>query len=250
MIQPFTEQEPLTRPSHLSSSLKCLLKSIERFPTPASYYHAAIALSRPGVECDIPRSIDFARKAVVAEPRELRFWHLLALLEGKAGEWKKAKGVLKAAAEKAEHIEEELREEEKRVNGIQSRDFADGDGCTISGRQSRETDRALNANDAPAANGHENNTSERLPPLLSSDESTLPKSGSLLLPLPDHPPPSPKDLFEHALQLRMTELSLTELLMGPDGAELQWPNVFAWFAERTDLSAQNSELSDVLTPYA
>ena len=40
--------------------------------------------------------------------KELRYWHLLALLTAKAGEWKKAKGVLELADGIAEDMEARL----------------------------------------------------------------------------------------------------------------------------------------------
>jgi hypothetical protein len=54
----------------------------------------------------------------------------------------------------------------------------------------------------------------------------------MLLPIPDHPRPSKEDLFEHGLHLRMTLLSLIELMDGAEIASVKWVDVFAWFAER------------------
>jgi hypothetical protein len=39
-------------------------------------------------------------------------------------------------------------------------------------------------------------------------------------------------LFEHGLHLRMTLLSLIELMDGAEIASVKWVDVFAWFAER------------------
>ena len=68
--------------------------------------------------------------------------------------------------------------------------------------------------------------------ILDADSHTLPLAAELLQPLPDHPPPSVTERFEHALQLRMTQLALTELIEGPEGTEEKWIEVFHWFAKR------------------
>ena len=68
--------------------------------------------------------------------------------------------------------------------------------------------------------------------ILDPNSHTLPPAAELLQPLPDHPPPSATERFEHALQLRMTQLALTELIEGPEGTEEKWIDVFQWFAKR------------------
>ncbi len=147
--------------------------------------------------------------------------------------------MLEAAAEIAESVEEELREEERKTNGIHAKDFA-GSDLGPSSRPHSTVVEHVNGNTSAHGNG-DAHPSPPLSPLIPPAENSLPKAVLLMKPPPDHPPPSQRELFEHALQLRMTELVLAELLAGPDGAELHWPSVFAWFADRRDTSAQGRE---------
>ncbi|KAG6840608.1 hypothetical protein C0991_005556 [Blastosporella zonata] len=52
----------------------------------------------------------------------------------------------------------------------------------------------------------------------------------ILAPTQDHPPLSKEDLFEYALQLRMTQGVLAEVIDGAEGAEEKWLEVFSWVA--------------------
>ena len=70
--------------------------------------------------------------------------------------------------------------------------------------------------------------------LLTRDATGIPTAASLLRPLPDHPPPSHRELFEHALQLRMTQLALIEHAEGPEGAAEKWLEVFSWVATQRE----------------
>ena len=83
-----------------------------------------------------------------------------------------------------------------------------------------------------AASTHTERPHERLTVLDDGQLNMLPPAAELLQPLPDHPPPSATEHFEHALQLRMTQLALTELIEGPEITEERWLEVFQWFATR------------------
>ncbi|KAF9478780.1 TPR-like protein [Pholiota conissans] len=48
----------------------------------------------------------------------------------------------------------------------------------------------------------------------------------------DQYPPAPTVLFERHLQLRMTQVTLMEVMNGPEGAEEGWLEVFAWIADK------------------
>jgi len=95
--------------------------------------------------------------------------------------------------------------------------------------------------DAP---GTPNGKIEGLPPmdvplmppvtLLSRDATGIPTAASLLKPIPDHPPPSHWELFEQALQLRMTQLALVEHVEGAEGAAEKWLEVFSWVATQKE----------------
>ncbi|CAK5278256.1 unnamed protein product [Mycena citricolor] len=71
--------------------------------------------------------------------------------------------------------------------------------------------------------------------MLLMDEMGVPPSDGLLMAVQDHPPASRAEMFEHALQLRMTHAVLTERVEGPEGAESKWLEVFQWIAEQRGL---------------
>ena len=91
--------------------------------------------------------------------------------------------------------------------------------------------------------------------VLQASVSSLPPASDLfsyLRPLPtssptskypyqlsfDEYPPSPSQIFERHLQLRMTQVALMEVMEGPEGAEEGWLDVFSWVAN------QNTAQSD------
>lgn len=204
----------LTRPNRLSESLRLCGLAVEASPSAPAHYHLALALSRPGPSRNIPLAIEHARSAVEQDPREIRYWHLLGLLLVATDDWKKAKGVLEYGAGVGEDRSEE--EFPQTPNG-----------------------------DTP---GTPNGRIEGLPPtasplmptlglpstLLDQNATSIPAAASLLEPLPDHPPPSRREFFEQALQLRMTQLALTEHAEGPEGAAEKWLEVFAWIATQKE----------------
>jgi len=73
---------------------------------------------------------------------------------------------------------------------------------------------------------------------LSSTTPSLPLASTLLLtPPPSKYPPSPHELFESHLQLRMTQGALMEVVEGAEGAERLWLDVFGWVAEKRSAAA-------------
>lgn len=153
---------------------------------------------------------------------DVRHWHLLALLEAKLGEWKKARGVLEAALDIADDVEARVYAEEMRDSGIVTRDYQTS--ATTNGNSTHEA--------APLSSGATSRT------LIDSTDNQLPSAASLLRPLPDHPEPSHREIFEHALQLRMTYLALTELVEGPEAVEQCWLDVFEWYSQRRETNPQ------------
>jgi len=205
----------LNRPHQLSESLRLCALAVETFPTASAYYHLALALSRAGQSRNIPLAIEHARSAVEQDSREIRHWHLLGLLLVATDDWKKAKAVLEYGA----GISEERANDEgmpQTPNGDTTR--------TPNGRTEGlpPTDVPLMPTSFPSAT------------LLSRDATGIPPAASLLGPLPDHPPPSRRELFEQALQLRMTQLALTEHAEGPEGAVEKWLEVFSWVATQKE----------------
>jgi hypothetical protein len=205
----------LTRTYRLSESLRLCALAVEKFPSASAYYHLAIALSRAGPSRDIPLAIEHARSAVEQDSREIRHWHLLGLLLVATDDWKKAKAVLEYGAGVSEE---------------------------------RTGDEGLPQTPSGDTLGTPNGRIEGLPPtellspsalelpwtLLGRDATSIPAASSLLKPLPDHPPPSRRELFGQALQLRMTQLALVEHAEGPESAVEKWLEVFAWVATQNE----------------
>lgn len=139
--------------------------------------------------------------------------------------------MLEVAAEVAEDVEGNVQAEDLRANGVSVKDF----GAVHTESQSTASSPSITS----AVNGR---LSGNLPStLVPSLENHLPSAATLLHPIPDHPPPSQRELFEHALQLRMTHLALTEYVEGPESAGVRWLEAFEWYADRRDTSAHARE---------
>lgn len=206
---------------------------------------------------DIPSAILSARTAVEKHPTELRAWHLLGLLLTAQGDWNGAKAVLELGLGNSDSGEGLFDAPEEDAEN----DDADG-STTIDGLPTTDTavvrDFAIstdNPTDAPRSspvNGLEKHRSLTVPsglngtapstsrprsvlgtfePLLPS-HSDLPPSYTLLAAEPDTPRRTYTDRFEADLQLRATQLALNELVDGAETANVQWPDVFAFFSQR------------------
>ncbi|KIJ67164.1 hypothetical protein HYDPIDRAFT_25637 [Hydnomerulius pinastri MD-312] len=228
-VNVLTEQDPLTRPVQLSNALAQCSQSVEAFPTPAAHHQLALALAAPGPAQNLEEAVSSASAAVEGEPNEIRHWHLLALLLTAEGQWEKAKGVLEVGVGIGEiplddeepsdaDITQEKSEPEPRTNGVEARDF--------------EVEKGRANGSASNGNGHVADGTSVHEMVLDPDAVAIPPSATLLRPLPDHPSPSPRDVFEYALQLRLTQMALTEHVEGPEGAEGKWVDVYGWISER------------------
>ena len=211
----FAEQMSLTRPSRLSESLRLCTLAVETFPSAPAYYHLALALSRAGPSRNIPLAIEHARSAVEQDSSEIRHWHLLGLLLVATDDWKKAKAVLEYGAG--------VSEERAGDEGLPQTPNGDVPGTP------NEKIEGLPPTESPFIPGLESSST-----LLGRDATGIPAASSLLKPLPDHPPPSRRELFEQALQLRMTQLALVEHAEGPESAVEKWLEVFAWVASQQE----------------
>ena len=187
--------DPRSRPTHLADALVHLAAAVQTAPTPAGYYHLALAFARAGPQQDLDAAITCASAAVEGRGRDVRFWHLLGLVLSAQGRWKEARGVLEVGAEVGEEV------------------------------------------------GGEEEIPSKSPPLflLDKDSPSIPPSSTLLLPTPDYPTPSRQDTFEHAMQLRMTQLALAEFVEGAEGAGVRWVEVFGWVADRKGVVGEQRE---------
>lgn len=229
-----TEQDHLSRASRLANALSLLESSIQDQPSASAHFHIALALYRPVPARNLERAVENARTAVELEPDNIRYLHLLGLLLAASEDWRGAREVLEAGAT----LDDQAWQAEQGPSPA--------DDITDSGTIRKETDSATSIEKTDfAAHAHPHpeeqsleeasTITERAPErdaILDADSHTLPLAAELLQPLPDHPPPSETERFEHALQLRMTQLALTELIEGPEGTEEKWIEVFHWFAKR------------------
>ena len=180
--------------------------------------------------------------AVELEPDNIRYWHLLGLLLAASEDWHGAREVLEAGAtlgdqawvaELASHPDNDI-----------------PDSGTIGRRETSSTAGVSYASsthpELPSPASEEASTVTERPIerqiILDAHRQTLPPVAELLQPLPDYPPSSITERFEYALQLRMTQLALTELMEGPEETEEKWVEVFQWFAKRKGPEYQSREI--------
>ncbi|GLB40656.1 putative tetratricopeptide repeat [Lyophyllum shimeji] len=264
-----TEQDPRTRSARLETSHELFLRACSRPvaesdspPDPAALYHLALSFARAGPAHDLEQAILHAGRAVEGDPKEIRYWHLFGLLLAAAEKWSEAGDILERGAEVGEEgvgVDNEggdaaeasdmdtLQVPAAGVNGVEevrARDFgtAGKAGNTSESKASEntgsvDTHSRLDEPTKPTQNGQippsptplHASSSGRTPLL---DDRGIPPAAELLAPAQDHPRPSKQERFEHALQLRMTQGVLTEVVEGAEGAEEKWLEVFSWVAAR------------------
>lgn len=199
----FVEANPNTRPSRMQSALDHFQSAVQLDTESGDiYFHLAMALLHVGPARDIDGAVEAAKHAVELEPTEVRYWHLLGLALSANGENMQAREVLIIG------------------EGMEQT----GDSDTLAEATGTDTpDVNLDVRiESPSV----------VDSLLPVSAKRVPVPTAMLLPLPDHPPPSKHERFEHALQLRMTLMTLVELMDGGDSAAQKWVDAFAWFAER------------------
>ncbi|CDO73869.1 hypothetical protein BN946_scf185016.g26 [Trametes cinnabarina] len=235
VVMAYTEQDALTRTARFERSLALLQLSLESQATPSVHHHLALAYLRPGTSQDIQNAIIHVRAAVEGDPTEVRHWHLLGLLLTASGDWKAAKEVLEIGVGVGEADLSGEEEEEQTDGGAGN---GDADGVRV-----RDYGASDEQSEEHAPSEQPNGTKTTVAKVLNPDAVDLPPSSSLLQPLGDRPSPSRQDAFEHALQLRMTQLTLTELVEGPEGTGDKWVEVFQWFSEHRDVGVDDRRMS-------
>ncbi|RPD68271.1 hypothetical protein L226DRAFT_517343 [Lentinus tigrinus ALCF2SS1-7] len=221
-------------------SLELLKTSLEHNETASTHHHLALAYLRPGASQDLQSAIVHARATVEADPGEARHWHLLGLLLTASGDWRAAKWVLEMGASVSET---DLAEDDAEpVDGLPN------NGSDVDGVQAHD----YASPDAPETNGHANGNAvgdaasvgeRQSARLLERDATEVPPSAELLQPLGDRPPANRQEAFEHALELRTTQLVLSEHVEGPEGTCDKWVDVFQWFSERRGFAADDRRMS-------
>ncbi|KAG9019248.1 hypothetical protein FRB90_004810 [Tulasnella sp. 427] len=233
------EPDSRLRPKHQIAALDRLQESVELDPHAAgTFYHLAIAQAETR---DIAEAVLSARAAVEKNPAEIRSWHLLGLLLTAQGDWNGAKAVLDLGLAHAD--EDDVLEGEGGAitptidglplsNGLMVRDFALNDATTAEGSIEGLGTSSASAAVTPTPERPDPLSETRARKSLLPTTLVLPPSETLLAPSPDTPESTTSDRFEASLQLRITQLALTEVVDGADLANLMWPEIFAFFSER------------------
>ena len=247
---PLTEEDPYTRPQRIAEAHAHLLKAVELHPTSSGHYHLAISFSLPGPHRDMEQAIEQAGMAVEADPTEVRCWHLLGLLLTAVEKWVEAVEILEHGAELDDSYSCEREKGEARVNGDVD---GESDVRTVKGGGAFSSESVPNGNASGvfvAPNGqqqqhhHQNGVVNKdettdearaFLPILAEDRLEVPPAAGLFKSILQAPIPSEHNIFEYSLQLRMTQVALTEVREGAEGAEQQWLEVFAWIAEKKGL---------------
>ncbi|KAF9467554.1 hypothetical protein BDZ94DRAFT_1155674 [Collybia nuda] len=259
------EQDPHTRPKHFSDAHSLFLQSIETHPTPSAYFHLALSFARPGPYQDLTSAIENAGSAVEGDATEIRYWHLLGLLLAAKEQWKAANEILERGAELSE-IDQDGGDDNNGSDSASTNNggtletdaqtlrvppsaFTNGSSVQTNGAEKVSTNSDKDpypSTDAP--NGVSNYdrsesitpTPESKPPLhlLEKDMAEIPSPSQLLNPVADHLEPSQQEIFEYALQLRMSQVTLTETMEGPEGSELGWLDIFSWIAEKKGAASE------------
>ncbi|KAG7085583.1 hypothetical protein E1B28_003136 [Marasmius oreades] len=228
------EQDPHTRPDRIASAHSHFLRSIEISPTPSAHYHLALSFARPGLQQDLTQAIVHAGAAIEGEPGEIRYWHLMGLLSAASELWDAAQGALEVAASIGEppkadnesNIEGTPSTNKRSLPEINGQDYASPNGTSN-----------LRIEGLPAGHPELQSAIEKeedLPPrfILEQGVDAIPTASTLLNPATNHPPPSRHERFEHALQVRMSQIAVTEYVEGVEGASGKLPEVFQWIAEK------------------
>lgn len=183
---------------------------------------------------------------------EIRYWHLLGLLLAATEQWKAAGEILERGAELGEALgdgvegsttEHESQETDNETLKIPVPVMANGRGevhtkdfvrsPTIPNGSTASVDTISNSNFSQRSRGDDTTPSGlRSSSLLDPDATQIPESSTLLMSVLDHIPSSKRDIFEYALQLRMSQGVLTEVVEGAEGGELKWLEIFSWVAEK------------------
>lgn len=159
---------------------------------------------------------------------------MLGLLLTAVGDWRAAQGVFEigTGVGEVEQAEEDVAAPAL-ANGVVAHDYAlQSQAPQVNGNGNTNGDSPGDASSSPSPS----------PPitLLDRDAQSIPSSSTLLRPIGDRPRASRHESFEHALQLRMSQLTLAEYVEGPEGAGDRWVEVFQWVSERRDLGVDDS----------
>lgn len=225
------EEDPYTRPQRLQDAHRKFILSVQTEPTSSGYCHLALSYARSGPLQDLQKAVESAGLALEADPKEIRYWHLLGLLLTAQERWKEAAEILERGAELDKEASGELEDEDDEGGA----DSGVEEELLTAANQSSTIEppslRPVKAKLFPAYGTAY---------VLGRTETTIPPASGLLRSMLEKNPPSKKDVYEYSLQLRMTQVALAEVVNGPEGAEEKWVDVFSWIAGKKGVS-QSSE---------
>ncbi|PBK98454.1 hypothetical protein ARMGADRAFT_960093 [Armillaria gallica] len=247
-VMALKQQDPHSRSQRLAKAHALLIRSSQTFPTPSTHYHLALSFARSGELQDLQQAIANAGLAVEGDSKEVRYWHLLGLLTAATEQWEAAEMALETGAAIGEEEvsvvngscppEATQKDPDNELLGVPS-PTANGNGRVIDGLPRTDDDRH------PALNGTEEVPEVQPIYLLGKDDHDIPPASNLLQPAQDHPSPSRQELFEDSLQLRMTQVALTEIVEGAEGASQMLPEIFVWTADRVGHSVTDTVRSSL-----
>jgi hypothetical protein len=162
--------------------------------------------------------------ALEADPKEIRYWHLLGLLLSIQQKWKDAKEVLERGAELDEDFEEGSEGEDE------DEDESESPGSIHLTTTSTDTPNPHHPPRSPIY-------------VLPQNSTSIPPSSTLLKSVLEKTQQSKRELYEYSLQLRMTYNALMEIMDGPEGVEEKWVEVFGWIAKKKGVVSNNTTLA-------
>ncbi|KAK0200307.1 hypothetical protein DFS33DRAFT_1360453 [Desarmillaria ectypa] len=234
-VMALKQQDPHSRSQRLATAHALLIRSSQTFPTASTYYHLALSFARSGELQDLQQAIINAGLAVEGDSREVRYWHLLGLLSAATEQWEAAEIALETGAAIGEEEvpvvngnclpETAQMDPDNELLGVPS-PAVNGNGRVIDGLPRTDDDCH------PALSGTEEFPEAQPVYLLGKEDHDIPSASNLLQSDQDHPSPSRQELFEDSLQLRMTQVALTEVVEGAESASQMLPEIFVWIADR------------------
>lgn len=223
---------------------------------------------------DLHEAIQYAGLAVEADPGDVKHWHFLGLLLAAQERWEEAMEILERGADLGVNDDDGVEGSGKRSPSMETGDGDEDDtietvqadirtllGPPISTHDPATSDSSTTptikingvgnvATNCPSPTTKKVNNNLPPQPLYILSQSqflspsaitctpSLPPASSLLLtPPPARYPPSPYDLFESHLQLRMTQGTVIEIVEGAESVEALWLEVFGWIAEKRTTAA-------------
>ncbi|PFH52497.1 hypothetical protein AMATHDRAFT_139942 [Amanita thiersii Skay4041] len=239
-VTAFKEHDPYTRPQRLENAHLFFSRSVEEYPTALGYFYLASSLARTGPAQDLQEAIVQAGMAVEKDPGEVKYWHLLGILLSAAEQWKAAAEILERGAALDDADSPEVTDTSEGTEGeVQSDEDSTPKPPNGSGQMDQPTVQGENSPD---------NRSSVVLCLLDSNAQRVPDSSDLLGSMLDQCWPMSQESFEHSLQLRLTQVALTEAVEGPEGAEQKWVDVFAWIAAKRGVISEGKKGGSNVAP--